>query len=170
MQCQQCKQHTATIHLTEINDGSRQETHLCEACAEQEGLAIKSQIPLNELLSTLLASQAGSKNTTEIQSAQTATEEMPPCPSCGMTFQEFRKGGLLGCPNDYEHFGEVLKPMIEKSQGGNSTHTGKVPANAPDDSKKQIEVLNLRKQLEDAVQNEDYETAAQLRDRIEHLQ
>ena len=57
MQCQFCKQHAATIHMTEITDGQRTETHLCEQCAQQQGLAIKSQLPLNELLSSLLAAQ-----------------------------------------------------------------------------------------------------------------
>ena len=167
MQCQRCKDQTATIHLTEINDGQRQETHLCEECAEHEGLAIKSQIPLNELLSTLLASQSSPKAEPV---AEVAAEDEKSCSSCGMTMKEFNNGRLLGCANDYEELGESLEPIIEKNQGGNTTHKGKVPANAPEDSKKQIEILNLRRQLEDAVENEDYENAAQIRDRIEHLQ
>ena len=168
MKCQNCKEQTATIHLTEINNGTRQETHLCELCAEKEGLAIKSQIPLNELLSTLLASQTGM--TIQPEQQEEDPKEEKKCPACGMTLRAFRKGRLLGCPYDYEFFGETLETIIEKSQGGRTVHTGKVPENAPADSKKQIETLNLRKQLEEAVFNEDYETAAKLRDRIEHIQ
>jgi len=167
MQCQRCKEQTATIHLTEINDGQRQETHLCEECADHEGLAIKSQIPLNELLSTLLASQSGSK---EQPAVETSADNEKSCSSCGMTMKEFQKGRLLGCANDYDELGDSLEPIIEKNQGGNSTHKGKVPANAPEDSKKQVEILNLRRELEDAVENENYENAAKIRDRIEHLQ
>lgn len=168
MQCQQCKQQTATIHLTEINNGVRVETHLCEFCAEQEGIAIKSQIPLNELLSSLLASQDSAKAqpAAEKEEIADATE----CPSCGMTVQAFRKGGLLGCPNDYDAFEDVLAPVIQKSQGGNTEHIGKSPSKAPEDNKKQIEKINLRKELEEAVRDEDYERAAQLRDQIESLQ
>jgi protein arginine kinase activator len=169
MQCQRCKEQTATIHLTEINNGERQETHLCEVCADQEGLAIKSQIPLNELLSTLLASQSSGKEQPVAETAATAKDE-DSCPSCGMTMQEFQKGHLLGCANDYDVFGDTLEPIIAKNQGGNTVHKGKVPENAPEDSKKQIEILNLRRELEDAVENEDYENAAKIRDRIEHLQ
>jgi len=168
MLCQQCKEQTATIHLTEINNGVRVETHLCEFCAEQEGIAIKSQIPLNELLSTLLASQETEK--IEPEEEKTDINEAAECPSCGMTVQAFRKGGLLGCPNDYDVFNETLKPMIEKAQGGNNKHIGKVPKKEPEDSKKHIEVINLRKQLEEAVHSEDYEKAAELRDRIKNLQ
>jgi protein arginine kinase activator len=168
MQCQRCKEQTATIHLTEINNGQRQETHLCEICADHEGLAIKSQIPLNELLSTLLASQSSGKEKPATEAAAAADEKS--CPSCGMTMQEFQKGRLLGCANDYEVFGDTLDPIIEKNQGGNTVHKGKVPHNAPEDSKKQIEIMNLRRELEEAVENEDYENAAKIRDRIEHLQ
>jgi len=57
MQCQICKKNEATIHLTEITDGVRTEMHLCEQCAPEQGIAIKSQIPLNELLSDLLSVQ-----------------------------------------------------------------------------------------------------------------
>jgi protein arginine kinase activator len=167
MQCQRCKEQTATIHLTEINDGQRQETHLCEECADHEGLAIKSQIPLNELLSTLLASQSSGK---EQPTVEVASDNEESCESCGMSMKEFHKGRQLGCANDYEALGDSLEPIIEKNQGGNTTHKGKVPANAPEDSKKQVEILNLRRQLEDAVENEDYENAAKIRDRIEHLQ
>jgi len=166
MQCQRCKEQTATIHLTEINEGQRAETHLCEECADEQGLAIKSQIPLNELLSTLLASQSTPKPmpVTEV----TPTEE-DTCSACGMTMKEFQKGHLLGCSNDYEELSDSLDPIIEKNQGGNLCHKGKVPANAPEDSKVQSEILTLKRQLEEAVENEDYEQAAQIRDRIEHL-
>jgi protein arginine kinase activator len=167
MQCQRCKEQTATIHLTEINDGQRQETHLCGECADHEGLAIKSQIPLNELLSTLLASQSSGK---EQPTVEVASDNEDSCESCGMSMKEFHKGRQLGCANDYEALGDSLEPIIEKNQGGNTTHKGKVPKNAPEDSKKQVEILNLRRQLEDAVENEDYENAAKIRDRIEHLQ
>ena len=140
---------------------------MCEECAEHEGLAIKSQIPLNELLSTLLASQSAPKSEPV---AEVAAEDEKSCSSCGMTMKEFQQGRLLGCSNDYEELSDSLEPIIEKNQGGHTTHKGKVPANAPEDSKKQIEILNLRRQLEDAVENENYENAAQIRDRIEHLQ
>ena len=167
MQCQDCKEHTATIHLTEIDNGQRIETHLCEACAQKQGLAVKNQIPLNELLSTLLAVQPDVKyepGGVDDMSLDTA------CPSCGMTLRKFRKEVLLGCCHDYEVFDKALRPIIEKSHGGNTTHCGKVPSKIPDDTQKQIDVVNLQNRLDSAVKNEDYETAAKLRDEIERLQ
>ena len=167
MQCQCCKEHTATIHLTEIDQGQRLETHLCESCAQKQGLAVKNQIPLNELLSTLLAVQPDMKQKLDVADDMDADTA---CPSCGMTLGRFQKEVLLGCPYDYEFFDNSLRGIIEKSQGGNKTHCGKVPSKLPSDSKKRIDIVNLQKQLDVAVKNEDYETAANLRDRIKKLQ
>ena len=164
MQCQRCKEHTATIHLTEIDSGNRVERHLCEECAQEEGMIIKNQIPLNELLNNLLAAQGESEEGLEnfdLEGLDT------PCPYCGMTLKKFHKGTLLGCPYDYEAFDTSLRLIIEKTQGGNTTHCGKVPSKVPEDTKKQIESMELRIELDKAVKAEDYETAAKLRDKIE---
>ena len=72
MQCQICKQNTATIHLTEIIEGQRNETHLCETCAQKQGVAVKAQIPLNELLGSLLS--AGETPTTALSKTQGRTK------------------------------------------------------------------------------------------------
>jgi protein arginine kinase activator len=165
MQCQICKQNTATIHLTEIVDGQRNETHLCEGCAAKQGVAIKAQIPLNELLGSLLAAQPETGLT-----ALSKSESQQSCPHCGMTFEKFRQSSLLGCPYDYEVFDKQLKAIIEKSHAGHNEHRGKIPARTPADERKQLELLRLRQELEAALQGEDYETAAKLRDRIKNLQ
>ena len=68
MYCQICEKNEATIHLTEINSGVRTEMHVCEYCAQQEGITVKSNIPLNELLGNLLASQPSDE---EIMSGKT---------------------------------------------------------------------------------------------------
>ena len=60
--------------------------------------------------------------------------------------------------------------IIEKTQAGHTTHCGKVPARAPSDSKLHVKILNLRKELQSAITYENYEKAAEIRDRIEHLQ
>lgn len=162
MLCQLCKQRTATIHLTEIANNQRNETHLCQECAQEQGLAVKAQIPLNDLLNTLLAqSAAAEQDTSESPSKEHA------CPDCGMTLKRFAKESLLGCPEDYRAFQDELMPLIEKNQNGKTHHCGKVPSRMPDMSRKEVELTGLKRQLEQAVRNEDYETAAKLRDRIQ---
>lgn len=164
MQCQICQKNEATIHLTEITDGVRTEMHLCESCAQEEGIAVKSQIPLNELLSSLLAAQP------EDNELFGDSEHKQLCPHCGFTLDQFRKEAVLGCPYDYEIFEKPLLPLIEKAHAGKTSHCGKVPSKIPADTKKQMELAALRQQLEVAVKKEDYELAAELRDKINQLE
>ena len=161
MICQSCKERTATVHLTEIASGQRCETHLCQECAQQQGLAVKTQVPLNELLSTLLSTQpqAGEKS-------PSAPGSEHPCSECGMTLKRFSKESSLGCTHDYEEFQDELMPLIEQTQNGKTQHCGKVPSRTPERDRKDVELTNLRRQLDAAVKNEDYEAAARLRDQM----
>lgn len=168
MLCQACKERTATIHLTEVNNGQRSETHLCQQCADQQGVTIKSQIPLNELLDTLLSGQT-KKTFGESKTGPEAGSEHA-CPACGMTLGRFAKEPLLGCAHDYTEFQPELMPLIEKSHNGKSHHCGKVPSRTSEQDRNQIELAKLHRKLEQAVKDEDYENAAKLRDQIQALQ
>jgi protein arginine kinase activator len=134
--------------------------HLCEQCAQEQGVGAKNYIPLNELLSNLLA--IGPKE----ERAGEADEEGPVCPHCGWTLDKFREKAVLGCPYDYEVFEKELLPLIKKAHDGGMSHCGKVPSRMPKDSKRQIEIAQLRRKLDEAVKNEDYELAAKLRDKL----
>ena len=164
MQCQICNKRTATIHLTEISEGVRTEMHICEQCAADQGIAAQSQMSINELLSHLLAVQPADD---EILGPG---EQDSVCPSCGFTLARLRKEGMLGCPHDYEVFEAALLPLIERAHNGNTTHCGKVPSKTPGATRKFVELSNLRRQLETAVRNEDYELAAKLRDEIKQAE
>jgi len=163
MQCQICTKKTATIHLTEITNGVRTELHFCEQCAVQQGIAAKSQISVNELLGNLLSSQPTDEELTGLAEAETT------CPECGFQLSQFRKEGVLGCPNDYVLFEKALLPLIEQAHNGKTGHCGKVPARVPQEVKNQIESANLREQLKTAIKLEDYERAAQLRDELKKI-
>ena len=163
MQCEICKINTATIHLTEIVEGVRTEMHICEKCAIEQGIAVKSQIPLKELLSNLLSSQPSEEE------LAAGLEEKKVCPECGWTMEDFRKHGLLGCPADYEVFEQDLLPLIEKAHSGKTVHHGKIPSRMPAKTKDRIKLSNLKQQLQQAVREENYELAASLRDQINQL-
>jgi protein arginine kinase activator len=163
MQCEKCSKYRATVHLTEITEGKRSELHLCEQCAQKEGVVVKTQPQLSELLNALLASQKDGGTT------QTAADKLT-CPHCGTSFKQFRDEYLLGCPHDYEVFAEPLKPIIEKNQAGSAKHCGKVPSRGHAGGKRQSELMALRNRLDAAVRNEDYEMAAKLRDRIKEIE
>jgi protein arginine kinase activator len=162
--CDRCNK-PATVHMTEISGGKTQEVHLCDACAAEAGYIQQTHIPINELLSQFLKTHA--------QVADTPTTR---CPDCGMSWQEFKDTGLLGCPKDYELFLNQLSGVIERAQNGGTHHTGKAPharAVSPVDDAVQLrlaELNRLRKELTRAVENESYERAAQLRDQIRALE
>jgi protein arginine kinase activator len=165
MQCQLCNKRTATIHLTEITEGVRSEMHICEQCAAEQGIASQSQMSINELLGQLLAAQPS-----DDEIFGQAGDQDTACPSCGFTLARLRKEGMLGCPHDYEVFETALLPLIERAHNGGTTHCGKVPSRTPNASRKLLQLSNLRQQLTEAVRQEDYERAANLRDQIKRME
>ena len=159
MNCQRCKNKPATVHLTEIVQGEKREKHLCEQCAAEDGIPIKTQVPLNELLANFVMSQGGA----------TAVAKLT-CEACGMTFAEFRSGGQLGCPHDYDAFEKALTPLLERAHDGGAQHVGKVPKRTGVGQERQQELMRFRRDLAAAVEREDYELAAKLRDQIRDLE
>lgn len=156
--CDECGKE-ATVHLTDVVNGQKIEKHLCQECAAAEGLTIKAHFPLAKILEGLVDQSLAQKELEDLR-----------CDVCGITFSEFREQHLLGCPNDYEVFEHVLTPLLERAHDGGTYHTGKVPANAAESERRHIELLRLRGQLKQAVADEDYESAAGLRDRIKELE
>ena len=159
MLCQNCKKHTATVHLTDLIGGDKQERHLCEACASQEGVTIKQHVSINDVLNSFLMCQAGVQELAKVK-----------CPECGLSFVEFRSQGLLGCPHDYEAFGEALGNVIERAQDGRTHHTGKSPGQVVTIDPARQQKVDLQRELRAAVEQEDYERAAKLRDQISELE
>jgi len=156
--CDKCSK-PATIHLTEIIDGDKIEKHLCQNCAATEGITVKAEVPISQLLEDFILQSGGAEELAEAV-----------CEVCGMKFSEFRDGGLLGCPNDYDVFESGLTPLLERAQAGALQHIGKVPHGADDVQKRQTAILRLRAQLKSAINGEDYERAAVLRDQIKELE
>jgi len=159
MKCDNCNK-TATVHLTEIKGGKKLEKHLCEACAGQlEGMPVKQHTPINELLTNFVLAHSG-----------VPKETAAACEHCGITWAEFRQNGLLGCEHDYEIFEKELTPILQRAHEGATHHTGKSPARRAAvgevPAKKQVDMTKLRRELAKAVELEDYERAAKLRDQI----
>src|SRR5262245_15674285 len=159
MKCDNCK-NPATVHLTEIKGGKKIDKHLCEHCAAQnEDLPVKSHTPINELLTNFVLAHSG----------QLAKEQSFGCEYCGMNWAEFRQNGLLGCEHDYQLFEKELTPLLQRAHEGATHHLGKVPTRRGGTgvpAKKSVDLAKLRKELQRAVESEDYERAAKLRDQI----
>jgi protein arginine kinase activator len=157
--CERCKRAQATFHMTNIEpSGAKQERHLCERCAVEEGLV---QVPkpsenINDILEGLVA---------ESKSSAASLSSLV-CDACGISYVEFRNRGLLGCPADYDAFEEELRKLLERAHDGATHHTGKSPKSNGARRTSIQDVRRLKRQLAEAVAAEDYERAAQLRDKI----
>lgn len=157
--CDKCNK-PASIHLTEIVGGDKIEKHLCEDCASSEGITVKASVPISQLLEDFVLQSSG---------APEAAISLK-CDVCGMTFDEFRSKGQLGCPHDYDAFEQALLPLLERAQDGAAQHIGKTPRRAGGDLSRLNEALRLRADLKAAINAEDYELAATLRDQIKKLE
>jgi len=161
MVCDACKQQQATVHLTEIVNDEMTELHLCEACANQKGAQVESHFGLSDLLGGLA----------EVGKAQEPEEEVAAktCPSCGMTYEDFRKVGRLGCAECYVTFKRNLATLLKRIHGS-PHHLGKSPGRLVKPPKVKLELTELKKRLEQAIEMEEFEEAAHLRDQIRELE
>ena len=160
MVCNICGQSEATIHLTEIVNNQMVEVHLCETCAEQKGTDFKSHFDFNKLLANLAELGAEFK-------PEHAAKLV--CKDCGMSYEEFGRTGRLGCVNCYQSFEKLRLPLIKRVQR-DAHHVGKVPAKAPAEAKRTLELRELQERLRKSIQAETFEDAAKIRDQIQQLE
>lgn len=90
-----------------------------------------------------------------------AASRNPVCPACGTDLMMFRTTGRLGCPIDYDIFSEAIQNFFAMNQPA-SVHVGKIPGKIPG----RFDILLARAEMKTAIQNCDYERAAELRDLI----
>jgi protein arginine kinase activator len=154
MKCQYCAS-PATVHVTKIVNKERQELHLCQACASKHAPPAM-ELSLTSILQSLIGQHVGA-----------VTEELSRliCPTCGIKYMEFRSDGRLGCPADYEIFRTGLVPILQRIHRA-TRHVGKAPRRRTTHRATAAELLDLRQQLRRAVEREEYELAAHLRDTI----
>jgi len=161
MVCDACKQQQATVHLTEIINDQMTELHLCEPCANQKGAQVESHFGLSDLLAGLA----------DIGKGPEAEEEViaKACPGCGMTYEDFRKVGRLGCADCYPTFKRSLASLLKRIHGS-PHHVGKSPARLVKPQKARTELADLKRRLERAIETEEFEDAANLRDQIRDIE
>ncbi|MFC5700927.1 UvrB/UvrC motif-containing protein [Cohnella faecalis] len=170
MQCQECGKRPATLHFTKIINGEKTELHICESCAREKGELIpgtQSGFSIHNLLSGLLDFDTSGTASVGAKAADAA--QQPRCETCGMTYGQFGKVGRFGCSNCYKQFSERLDPLLKRVHG-NTVHVGKVPKRAGGRVKAKREIDRLKKEMQGRIEREDFETAAQLRDKIRDLE
>jgi protein arginine kinase activator len=162
MKCQDCGKKEATVHLTkEIND-EKVILNLCQDCAQKRGFRNPLEgvpFPLAEFLASMLS---------QTQLPKPDKQSQVVCSSCGLSFSDFAQSGRLGCGNCYNTFRSQLNDLLRKIHGS-TQHQGKFPRLAPDVMKPLREERYLQDELKKAIQDEDFEKAAQIRDKLKTL-
>lgn len=163
MLCDACGKNPATVHLTEIVDEQMNELHLCEECARQKSAQMEQQFGLSDLLAGMAEFGKPPKETLE--------NPVLKCPTCGLTYADFRKIGRLGCGDCYTAFKKYLGPLLRRIHGSGQ-HLGKSPFRvaAGLGAKKTIDLQGLRTRLQKAIEEEAFEEAARLRDQIKEME
>lgn len=163
MICEKCGKKEATYYYSESINGKKKTVALCGDCAS-EGIGMESS-----LLSNLFG------DFSERSRKRSKTVEEKKCPVCGITFSGIAASGKVGCPDCYVTFKPELAPTIRRIHG-NRVYRGtvaekkdKVPVKTPVKAEAEDPVASLRRRLEAAVKEENYELAASLRDEIRAL-
>jgi protein arginine kinase activator len=160
MSCEQCREREAVIHLTQIVNEQVTTLHLCERCAAEKGVESPGAAPKTPLGTFLAAMGQELPETPAPRAADT-------CPRCGGSLQDFRESGRLGCSDCYRSFEVPLRDLLRRLHGS-THHMGERYADsgasaAPSELHRATE---LREQLRVAVETENFELAAELRDRL----
>jgi protein arginine kinase activator len=163
MQCERCGERPATVHYTQIINGYKTELHLCQECAAAQGVFGfgEPQFTFQDFLGKLLEDQF------RLPSQFGLTETR--CSNCGLTYNDFRRLGQLGCSECYTQFARQLNPLLRRLHGSDR-HVGKVPGRVSTQAASQRELERLRGELQEAIKTENYERAAKLRDLIHEME
>jgi protein arginine kinase activator len=161
MQCSVCKEKPATVFLTHIENDKMHKVNLCEDCAKNKGVDNPTTFSLHD--ADLLLGLGAAQEITQTNGGVDLK-----CPRCGFSQADFKKSGRLGCPECYQVFADGLAGLLKTMHKG-TRHTGKSPE-ALRQSRDQAEHLKmLQKKLDKAVEAEDFELAARLRDEMKDL-
>jgi protein arginine kinase activator len=168
MICQKCGKNEASVHLTRIINGEKEELHLCESCAKKSdefSFHSDNNFTFQSLLSGVLNNSFSDKNKSILK--DNLIEENI-CGNCGLSYLDFSKSGLFGCSDCYDKFEDKLDPLFKRIHGSNR-HTGKKPSKykIKKDTEKEIDLLKAK--MEEAVEKENFEEAAEIRDRIHEI-
>ncbi len=162
MRCSQCHEREAVVFLTQIAEDQVVKRHLCERCAAEQGVETAASLGKTPVGTFLASMGKGLEAATDLPGVTTAEA----CPTCGATLSDFRESGRLGCADCYRAFEQPLRDLLRRLHGS-SRHLGEryvAPGGSPDAGAPSI--AQLRSQLKLAVETENFELAAEIRDQL----
>lgn len=157
MMCEKCGLNPAAVTLTQVINGKKTVKKLCASCAQENNIYkdLNMDLGFSSLFSSFFNENEQTKSSDE------------KCPLCSMTRRELLQTGKPGCASCYTTFESSMTPLLKKIHL-TRTHTGKVPGKSGKSSENRIDLLKV--QLKDAIEKEEYEKAAKLRDEIKEME
>lgn len=156
MLCDNCAERDASVHLTTIVNNEVRQQHLCEKCAAERGLetSVAPKHPLGDFLQAVQ------------QQLTTPSADAGRCTFCGATMNDFRTTGRWGCARCYSTFEVSMRELLRRVHG-NSRHGGRSYQPPQPELDERATILGeLKERLRRAIESEQFELAADLRDRI----
>lgn len=167
MLCDECQKNLATVHLTKVINNLMSKAHLCEECAKN--IKDVGQFNFMDIFESLPEMLTGMFSMLEPTSENSLELKSIHCPTCGSSFNDLKDTGKLGCGNCYPAFSERLEPILKKIHS-NDEHHGKMPLSISNETKKKIELRNLKNELSNLIEHEKFEQAATVRDEIKKIE
>lgn len=194
MLCEKCGKKSAVVRLTKIVNNKKSVMNLCADCAEDVQSSVAP--PILDGFGSLLSGLAGLDNLWSSSAAVSASKNVKTCPVCKSTIKSINQTGKLGCSECYVTFIDELRPLLRKIHG-NAVHIGATPfsdaesvdtlkdeekieisrerkteiADSPETAEKELsETDKLREEMQKAIFEENFEKAAELRDKIKELE
>ncbi len=159
MICQSCEKKKASTHIKTILNGELKEFNLCSDCAAKLGYGsfFSSIVPdLDKLFGSFMDTLNEGENARR-------------CSFCGSSFEDIAKSGKVGCAHCYDTFYDELLPSIQRIHG-RTVHAGKLASSAGAEMKIKSDLMQLKKDLEQAIKTQEFEKAAELRDKIREIE
>jgi len=162
VKCENCGERDASVHFTQVRNNKKTEMHLCKECAKSKGFHNPLDdvpFPLAEFLTSMV--QRGAAGSDPIARLV--------CPECGMRFVDFSRIGRFGCGQCYTAFRAPLEDLFRKVHGA-TRHRGRTPDTAAVATRSPVEEeVKIKEELRRAIEREDFELAAELRDHLKSL-
>ncbi len=167
MLCQNCGKHEATTHIKSVVNGEYTQLHLCTDCAGKLGYGDVFSgfgFDLGDFFGNFFSKPK----------ANLPVSKTERCEKCGMSFEEIVKSGKIGCADCYEKFYDMLLPSIRRIHG-KTQHNGKtakasaVQPEVKEKTKEEI-IEELKSEMKTAIEEQNFERAAEIRDRIKELE
>ncbi|MBR5447164.1 MAG: UvrB/UvrC motif-containing protein [Clostridia bacterium] len=170
MLCEKCKKNPATIIYKENINGQTKSFALCAACASEQGeIQSFGKYNASDAFGVLdnMNSIFGSLFGIPSQQVKRQAEEKK-CTLCGAHFSDLVKDGKAGCPECYKVFADELAPTISRIHGV-GVHAGTSPERFKEGRERKEKIAELELKLKKAIEAEEYEEAAKLRDMLREL-